>query len=53
MRATPPRGQDLRGAGLLDHDAFLQHQCLVASEEHHCQILADEDIAQAELVLQT
>jgi hypothetical protein len=44
--------QDLRGAGLLDHLAVLHHQHLVADEAHHRQVVADEDIGQAEIVLQ-
>ena len=39
-------------AGLLDHVAVLHHQHLVGHEAHHRQVVADEDVGQAELVLQ-
>ena len=44
--------EDLLDAGLLDHLAVLHHQHLVGHEAHHREVVADEDVGQAELVLQ-
>jgi hypothetical protein len=52
--AAPPASPsaDLLGARALDDAAVLHHQHLVADEAHHREVVADEDVGQAQLVLQ-
>jgi hypothetical protein len=47
-----PARQHGVGGALLDHAAVLQHHDLVAHEVHHGQVVADEEVRQAESVLQ-